>query len=262
MTLLVKLGGSIITDKTGHRDLEETYLEGLSGAISDGYTPDMDLVVANGGGSYAHPVAWKYAGATGEEAAEAVGAIHRAAAELNTEVVGYLRDDGLNAFPVQPSAMAVVEDGELASFATDAIECALANGQVPVVHGDALLDAGEGTYQGVPTEAILYQLAAEIGGERVVLCGDTDGVYTADPTSGGDGKKIQAITPRDWTHVRDYLAGANGTDVTGGMRDKVGRAVTAAEEQGIETQIIGGEDPDNLRAVLEGDRDVGTLVTA
>lgn len=52
----VKLGGSVITDKTNENKVNSAVIEQLSDEISEAYqTSTSQLVIGHGAGSYGHP---------------------------------------------------------------------------------------------------------------------------------------------------------------------------------------------------------------
>lgn len=53
MTVVVKLGGSVITEKDQPETVADDRLAGLAGALADGDIDD--LVVVHGAGSFGHP---------------------------------------------------------------------------------------------------------------------------------------------------------------------------------------------------------------
>ena len=91
-----------------------------------------------------------------------------------------LLSEGIPAWTIQPSATLRCRDGVVIEGPGDTVEEALQLGLVPVVHGDVSLDSVRGGTI-VSTEEIFEYMLARFQPQRLVLAGEVDGVYDADP---------------------------------------------------------------------------------
>ncbi len=110
-TIVVKIGGSVLTDKDEEFSLKEDVLERISGELA---SAKNRLVLVHGGGSYGHPVASEHdisSGFSNEDQLMGFSETHEAMEELNSKVVEFLLGAGMAAVPVQTSACTVVENG-------------------------------------------------------------------------------------------------------------------------------------------------------
>ena len=102
-------------------------------------------------------------------------------------------------------------------------------------------------------------VAVNVGADLLVILSDVDGLYTADPHSNPQAKRIERvekITPEILA-----LGGGKGSVLgTGGMKTKL-RAATLCVEQGCDMIIADGQDPDVLYAIVAGES-VGTRFVA
>jgi len=267
--VFLKLGGSLITDKTHPQALRPDVLQQLAveiaGALAD--RPDLRLLVGHGSGSFGHVVARKYGtrdGVASPAAWRGYAETAAVAARLNRLVVDALWSAGVPALPVQPSASACSHDGELGALDERPLRAALAHGLVPVVYGDVALDDLRGGTI-ISTEQIFHWLAPHLRPQRVILVGEVPGVLTADPSSSRRGELIEEITPDRLPEVSQALGGSRGTDVTGGMLAKVKEmvALVQATPSLSAVQIISGLVPGLVRTVLtDSDVRAGTLIHA
>lgn len=243
VTTVLKLGGSVITRKGERETLADEALDRAASAIAASAT---DLVLVHGGGSFGHPPADAYglSPASGTEDAAAALDIHDAMCLLNDAVVARLQDRGVAALPVHPLSAGVRGSDDTITLATAPIEVMLDRGFVPVAHGDVIVDAGRGVSI-VSGDELVVEIAKSLDAERVGLCSAVPGVLD----SAGD--VISRID--DFDDVAETLGGADATDVTGGMAEKV-RALLAL---GAPASVFG---LDELEAFLAGDAP-GTLVT-
>lgn len=254
--VFLKLGGSLLTDKTRPRALRPDVLARLAAEIAAALAaaPGLRLVIGHGSGSFGHMAASKHGTRAGVSTAEGwrgYAETARAAAALNGLVVDALWDAGVPALRIQPSASARCRAGELLALDLRPVIVALDNGLVPVVHGDVALDETRGGTI-ISTEQIFRYLAPRLRPQRVVLVGEVAGVLTADPASGAPGELIPHITPATLPQVAPALSGSRGVDVTGGMVAKVAEMLAlVTQTPGLRAvQIISGLTAGLVREVL------------
>jgi len=184
-----------------------------------------------------------------------------AASTLNNLVMTALREVGIPAIRFQPSASTRSRGEQLMYFETFPLKEVLQHGLVPVIYGDVSVDANQGMSI-VSTEKLFDNLARELSPSRILLCGQVEGVYEADPLINPAAELIDSIDNSDWEQVEAKLAGSHGTDVTGGMFTKVRDMyrLTVAMPP-MQAMIFSGERPGNLEAVLQGKMvDFGTII--
>lgn len=254
--LLLKLGGSLLTDKTRPQALRADVLARLAAEVAEALRcqPDLRLVLGHGSGSFGHVTASRYRTREGVHTAEewrGYAETARSAGALNHLVIEALWEAGVPALRIQPSASARCHDGELLALDERPIVTALAHGLVPVVHGDVALDDVRGGTI-ISTEQIFRWLAPRLEAQRVVLVGEVAGVFTADPTRDPTAALIPEIRPGMMPELARILGASRGVDVTGGMVSKVEEmlALLAATPSLRQVQIISGLVPGLVRSVL------------
>ncbi|KAB1198794.1 MULTISPECIES: isopentenyl phosphate kinase [Haloferax] len=245
MSLVVlKLGGSVVTDKDEPETVDEAGLAAAADAVAS-LAESGQVVVVHGGGSFGHHHAADHgvSSETGTHDAAGVRAIHDAMKRLNDAVLDALSERGVAALPVHPlSAGARKEDGSL-SLPLAATETMLAEGFVPVLHGDVIAHAGEGATI-VSGDDLVVSLASGLGADRVGLCSTVPGVLDT------DGEVIPEITA--FEDAAEALGGSESTDVTGGMAAKVRKLLAL----GAPAHVFG---PDGLSAFVAGESP-GTVI--
>lgn len=265
--VLLKLGGSIITDKTQPFTARIDVIERLATEIKNALTErgaDLQLIIGHGAGSFGHEAAAKYQthkGAISGDSWLGFADVAAAAAELNHIVMAALRAVGVPAIRFQPSASTRTRGEQLMYFETFPLKEVLQHGLVPVVYGDVSVDANQGMSI-VSTEKLFDNLARELSPGRILLCGRVAGVYDADPALNPDAELYDSIDRSDWAAIEAQLGGAQGVDVTGGMLTKVRDMyrLTLAMPP-MQAMIFSGETPGHLEAVLKGQMvDFGTII--
>ena len=97
-----------------------------------------------------------------------------------------------------------------------------------MLFGDVLLDDQRGGTI-ASTEEIFTWLLPLLRPRLVVLAGEVDGIYSADPLLEPTATRIPLITPATLAAIRQGLGGSHGVDVTGGMEAKVEQALAMVE---------------------------------
>jgi isopentenyl phosphate kinase len=245
MTTILKLGGSVITEKDEPETVDDAMLEQVVEAVVDAYDPGQ-FVVVHGGGSFGHhhAAAHGYTKTDGTRDATAVTDVHRAMTVLNDAVVDAFQTRDVAAIPVSPLSIAHRDSEGRLSFAAGQVATALDEGFLPVVQADPVVQEGAGVTI-LSGDEIVVTMAEALGAARVGLCSTVPGVLDE------GGTVIPEIA--DFEAVADVLGGSDSTDVTGGMAGKV-RSLLALSAEAV---IF---DPDALDAFLRGER-VGTVVT-
>lgn len=260
--LFLKLGGSLLTDKTGIEKPRPQVMARLAAEIREAQQqrPGLQLVVGHGSGSFGHVAGAQYGTRQGVRSPaqwRGFALVSAAAARLNRLVTEELLAAGVTAVSLQPSASAHCVAGELRQLAVQPLLAALAAGLTPVVYGDVAFDAAWGGTI-ISTEEILHYLAGALPQRPswLLLAGETPGVLDQNRTP------IPLITPENFAAVRPALGSSRGTDVTGGMVSKVQQMLDLAQSiPHLRIRIFSGLDEGNLlRLLLAPETAVGTLI--
>lgn len=256
----LKLGGSLLTDKTAVEALRRDVLKRLALEIKEAFDQDsrLKLVLGHGSGSFGHVAAARFDTRSGVQTNEewlGYVRVSDAAARLNREVCAALLNSGLPAVSLQPSASARCRDGRIVHLASEPVEAALAAGILPVIYGDVAFDDVRGGTI-ISTEEIMSYLAAALAPTRLLLAGETEGVLDE------RGEPIAELNAQNLASLSSALGGSRGTDVTGGMASKVGDMLDLVETiDGLTVRVFSGLQPGNVREALLGNaQDLGTLI--
>ncbi len=261
MLIFVKLGGSLITDKTVASSFREDTTLALAEAFAEarGKRPEIRLLLGHGSGSFGHVVAKQYGTIGGVNTTSewhGFAEVSAAASTLNHLVSQTMRRANLPIIRLQPSASAIATDGRIASMNTDTIIRALDNDLVPLVHGDVAFDTVRGGTI-VSTETVFDYLAHHLPVTQILLLGEVAGVYDESI------KVIPNISQNNIGIYRKALGGSAGTDVTGGMFTKVQDMLNLTKKIGqLTIRIMDGRNPQLVRDTLLGEVTPGTLIGA
>ncbi|HLA97574.1 MAG TPA: isopentenyl phosphate kinase [Anaerolineales bacterium] len=261
--LFLKLGGSLITEKTRARTLRKETLERLADEIAVAYynNPGLRLVLGNGAGSFGHVTAKKYRTRQGVHTpADWRGFVEvwREAATLSHHVALALQEAGLPAIVIHPSSSVIAEDGRVESWDTAPLRAALQAGLVPLIHGDVIFDTVRGGTI-LSTEDLFGYLAYQLEPGKVLLAGLEAGVWADYPVCS---RMFDLITPANLAEITPALSGSRADDVTGGMLSKVQQSLQLAIQiPGLEVLIFSGDQPGDVVRALSGEN-IGTVLRA
>jgi len=260
--ILIKIGGSLITDKTKPYTTRPDVIKRIAKEIKEAISEkDISLIIGHGAGSFGHQSANKYQthkGIINDNSYEGIAVVENDAQRLNRIFVQALVDEGVNAVSIQPSAAAIAENSRIVEWPTESIEAFLEKGLIPVPYGDVLIDKKIGCCI-ASTEEVLNFLANKLRPKKIIIAGEVDGVFTADPHKDPEAKLIPEITPDNFEEVKVYLSGSRGTDVTGGMLHKVEEMLELAEE-GFVSEIINVKKEGYLKRAILGEEGIGTII--
>lgn len=260
---LIKVGGSIITDVKRQdtpnlKNIRRLATE-LKEALSEG---KFRAIVGHGSGSFGHFSANRYKthmGLINKRSNIGAAITQDKAAELNRIIVKEFIRKGLNAISYPPSAGCVAEGGKIKEWNTKPIEMSLENGFLPIVYGDVVVDRKQGVSI-APTEELIRYLAAKMATKRVIVAGDTDGIFDIDPKIDHSARLIGVINKKNIKSALVSATGSKKIDVTGGMHTKLEYLYNVSRSSGATCEIINGNVKGRLYSALSGSRTIRTLI--
>jgi isopentenyl phosphate kinase len=289
---LVKLGGSVITDKSTPFSYRDDVVRALGREMSSSGLP---IVLVHGGGSFGHPVAGRY-GLTSRKSSlssEGVSETRRAMFDLDEKVCSSLSSARVRPYVFSPVTLLLEEGRRNPSSASSFIGDLLRGGMTPVTFGDVVQD--DDGFRIISGDTICAELATMLRAELCVMAMDVDGLLGKDGRvirSLGWGEKRSdkgkeedreremvttmrrkktltrddegeggAARPGESTSLDDLLGvpGPGRPDATGGIRSKMSEAMKMASS-GTEVRLVSGLNPAEFSKALKGVDFYGTSV--
>lgn len=230
--LIVKLGGSVITDKSSYRsfrkDVTGKVIEVLAGL-------DEQLILVHGAGSFGHIKAKEYGlpGKVNRKTLTGFAVVHQDVMRLNLMIMDMLLSAGMDAITVSPASTFSSRSSytQLSRLAD--------NGFTVVSHGDCYLS---GNYVRIVSgDRIVKDLAAKYKPSKVIFLSDVDGVYNRNPKLHADAALISSLED-------DIEFSGTVDDVTGGMEGKLSEMKKIAKySNGV--YLINGNNPERIRDI-------------
>ena len=247
---VVKLGGSVLSDKSRPFSLRLNLIHRLAGVLAESLRAGAAVRgIVLGGGSYGHYTA-KTCMEAGCSASEAFPLVTGAMLELAVAVADTLRGHGVPVAVYPPHSMCSPKGLKPGCHWGPARE-ALEAGVIPLTYGDAYVSRGRWLI--LSGDELSLEMACSLGASHVAYLTDVDGVIV-------EGEVVDRL------HV-DELAGLgaagerrSGHDVTGGLARKL-RAVRENLCQGLQgIWLINGLHPERLHQLLSTGSTIGTLI--
>lgn len=238
---LVKLGGSILTDKSVESSFRRPAARRLLSEIAKANVP---TVLFHGAGSFGHPQAARHRLGKARAKPDGVSEVLAAVGSLSAQMVSLAHDAGLRplAFPLH--AMASTEGDGLADLPVEAVGRAVEEGYTPVLHGTLVRDATLG-WRVVSADELIARLAPDVQPRLTVFATDVDGVLDRDPDD-----PAAKVMPRVTPAIEIAVPLGKGDDVTGRMHGKLRHAFAAAAHG--PTLILNGLVRNRLLDALKG----------
>lgn len=274
--VFLKLGGSLITDKTQPYTPRLDMMDDIALQIKTALQthPNLRLVIGHGSGSFGHvpaseyhtrdglppkatPLAHRERDETEDNYWKGFAEVWYQASALNRFVMKALHKAEVRSISLSPVSSVIASNGQVSVWETTPLRMALSTGIVPVIHGDVVFDEIRGGTI-LSTEDLFVHLARALNPDRILLSGLEAAVWEDFPART---KKIEKITPDTFEEVSAGVGKAAGADVTGGMESKVKQMLELVRETTVHSvQIFSGEGPGNLVRALTGEM-LGTVIT-
>ncbi len=246
--ILIKLGGSVITDKSQYKKFNKEQTARLCREIAES---GRSVMIVHGAGSYGHVLAKRYAiqnGLVDFAQVSPAAMVHHDAMELGLLVTSELMAVGIPAASLSPGSCFVMDEGRLVVNDDEVIRRMSHVGIMPVTHGDVVMDRQKG-FAIVSGDELMEVMARIFNPERIVFVSDIDGLYDSNPKENPEARMIPEVT-------QEILDGVSSDedvdDVTGGVRNKM-EAMLRMCSPDRDCVLVNGTVPGRLLSLLKGE---------
>jgi isopentenyl phosphate kinase len=237
---LVKLGGSLLTDKAAESSFKRAVARRLVSEIAKAEVP---CVLLHGAGSFGHPQAKRHRIGQARPKPEGVADVLSAVAFLHAEVLALANDAGLR--PLSVPLCGVRGDGDdLVDLPIADVSKAVEEGFTPVLHGTLVRDTVTG-WRVLSADELIARLASETQPRLALFATDVDGVMDREPSDPA-AKLMPRVTPA----IAIAVPTGKGDDVTGRMHGKLQHALATAQH--CPTLIVNGGVRNRVLDALRG----------
>ncbi|MGB9703395.1 MAG: isopentenyl phosphate kinase [Candidatus Micrarchaeia archaeon] len=268
--ILIKLGGSIITEPEVVEKAKEEEIDRLLKEVKKGAEKArVKVIIGHGGGSFPHVPAKKYRvneGIINDESIYGTSLTQDAAARLHRIIIKFAIKNSLNPFSIPPSAIAITNNKRIRKIFVESVLKALELGFTPFVYGDVGLDTKQGVSI-ISTEEILRAIAEnkevnkKFKVKKIIFATDVDGVFDSDPKTNKNVKLIKELDQEKFKKIsRSVTKGKRTFNVTGGMKEKIEKILEISRNTGAIGQIVNGKKKNFLFKAIAGEKVTSTIV--
>ena len=242
--ILIKLGGSIITNKKKPLTPNLSAINKIADQLRKIREP---FVVVHGGGSFGHYWSVKYDMHTkpAKYSKKGVSVVKNSMVELNKIILDSFQQHGLNPYCLPPTDFMI--GNKPAQRKIREITKIAKVGLVPISFGDVLW-YGENKFYILSGDKIMGILSKVLKPRIVIFVLNVDGVYSDMKT-----KKLLHEIKGEKTVISKV-----GMDVTGGMSRKIDEA-TSISKSGINVFLVNGNKPSRIVDAIRRAKFEGTL---
>jgi isopentenyl phosphate kinase len=242
--ILIKLGGSIITNKEKPLSARRKTIERLAKSLKK---IDEPIIIVHGGGSYGHYWSVKYDMHTKEEKYDlrGVAIVKNSMIELNKIILDSFLKNKLSPYCLPPTDF--MTGNKPIQKKIKEITKIAKSGLVPVTYGDALWFGQKKTYI-LSGDKIMTHLAKTLKPRLVIFALNEDGLY-----SDLKSKKLIYELKGEQPSISE-----NKMDVTGGMARKVEEA-TKISKMGMNVFFVNGNKSERIVKAVKNREFEGTL---
>ncbi len=246
--ILVKLGGSVITDKSKKYVFKEKTVRRLAKEIKNS---GEKVIVVHGAGSFGHILAKKYKldkGFIHDKQVKGLAVVQKDVKNLNLKVVNCLLHTGINPVSIPSSAVVECRNKKIEKINVDVFKKYFKLGLTPVTFGDVVIDR-KISFCIVSGDLLMLELARFFKPKKSIFVSDVDGVYM-------DEKIMDKIDDKIAMNMKRKKTGT--PDVTGSMYKKV--KIGLAMSKFTKIMIINGNVNNRLSDALKGRKVVRTVI--
>ena len=164
---ILKLGGSVVTNKNKHLSANINNISRLSKEIAK--AKPKKLIIVHGGGSFGHPIAKKYSILEGyTDFSQLIGfsKTRQAMIKLNDIIIENLLSEKVPAVSVNTSSLIITDKKRITSPNFKIIEKLVKQGFIPVLYGDAVIDSSQ-VFTILSGDQLIVSIASQIENEVI-----------------------------------------------------------------------------------------------
>ncbi|MFW9821752.1 MAG: isopentenyl phosphate kinase [Candidatus Thorarchaeota archaeon] len=240
--ILLKLGGSLLTDKDKPKSIRKNIVESAVQQIIDA---NKKIVLIHGGGSFGHPLAKEFSISTGinlniPKQILGLTKTHQSMNSFNSYLIDKFLEYEFPVLSIQASSIFIKDTQGISMSSIDIIETSLDLNIMPILYGDIILDKS-GSFSIISGDQIILELCRNLRRyciSKVIFTMEADGIYITDFQN----SQNYALLPECYADDLDNLNLADlgqKIDVTGGIKGKLD-FIKKICHQNIPVQIING----------------------
>lgn len=258
--LVLKLGGSLLTDKSTPYKLRDDNLDRVATEIKECIDLGLikSLVIVHGVGSFGHPPVLQYnlhKGFKDNNQLISMSKTQQIVNKLRKTIASKFIDKGIPINLMHASSMVVGNKMVITNHAFEGLKGYLSLGMMPLIGGDMMYDDSMG-FSVCSGDQLAVLLSRVLNAERLMFATNVPGVYDQDPELGRKAQLFKEININDLDNVLKKFDKSNATDASGRMRGKLLSLVSATDQikKGLKVAIFSMIEKNTLKKHLKGEK--------
>lgn len=256
---IIKLGGSLLTDKSVPYTSKDTTIKEVAREIKECLDLRLieDLIIVHGVGSFGHPPVLEHnlhQGFQGKHQLIPLSQTQQSVNKFRILLANELINVGVPVNLLHASSIFVSEKMQISNFFLESVKGFLSLGMIPLIGGDMLFDKKMGFCVG-SGDQISTLLSKELNAEKMIFATDVSGIHEKDPKSDPDSPIINNLSIEDVEEVINNMGKSVLKDASGTMKGKLKSLMPLKELiiKGFEISIISMNSYGNLISLLKGE---------
>ena len=255
--IVLKLGGSLLTDKSTPYKLREEIIKAVAVEIKECIDLGLikNLVIVHGVGSFGHPPVLKYnlhKGFRNKDQLISMSKTQQIVNELRKAIAIIFTEEGVPINLMHDSSMVVGSKMVITDHAFTSLKGFLSLSMVPLIGEDMMYDTKMG-FSVCGGDQLAVLISRELNTKQLIFATDVDGVYKNDPKKSPEALLLKEININE-IELFIQKMDESSKDATGKMRGKLLSLISVKDhiKKGLEVSIFSMIKKGNLKKYLEG----------
>ncbi|MHA1171598.1 MAG: isopentenyl phosphate kinase [Candidatus Heimdallarchaeota archaeon] len=256
--IVLKLGGSLLTDKSTAYKLREKVMKAVAVEIKECIDLGLikTLVIVHGVGSFGHPPVLKYnlhKGFRSKDQLISMSKTQQIVNEFRTTIATIFLEEGIPINLMHASSMIVGDKMVINDYNFNSLKGFLSLGMVPLIGGDMMYDNNMG-FSVCSGDQIAVVLSRVLHAKQLLFATDVSGVFDKDPKSDEEAHLLREINVNEIEQLFSKQNETGKTDASGKMRGKILSLALIKDQiqEGLDVVILSMNKKGVLKNYLKG----------
>ncbi len=256
--IVLKLGGSLLTDKSKAYKLREEVLKAVAVEIKECIDLGLikSLVIVHGVGSFGHPPVLKYnlhKGFRNKDQLISMSKTQLIVNEFRKTIATTFQEEGVPINLMHASSMVVGSKMIITDYTFNSLKGFLSLGMVPLIGGDMMYDTSMG-FSVCSGDQLAVILSRVLLAEQLIFATDVSGVFDKDPKTGEHAQLLREIKLSEIEQLFTKTNETANNDASGKMRGKLLSLASIKDkiQEGLEVVILSMNKKGVLKNYLKG----------
>ena len=256
--IVLKLGGSLLTDKSTAYKLREDIIKAVAVEIKECIDLGLikSLVIVHGVGSFGHPPVLKYnlhKGFRNKDQLISMSKTQQIVNKFRKTITTTFLEEGIPINLMHASSMVVGDKMVITDYTFNSLKGFLSLGMVPLIGGDMMYDTSMG-FSVCSGDQLAVVLSRVLRANQLLFATDVPGVFDKDPKLGEHAQLLKEININEIEQFLSKTSETAKTDASGNMQGKLRSLISIKDRirEGLKVAILSMNKKDTLKNTLKG----------